>query len=96
MRDLIKSPFLGEVDLREVDLLAPLIARSLIRSSSSGSSVGRRSRSTSATCCRSSEKRSSLCGVFMWPYTHEGPDSRPNTSLDRRAAAASIPGGCSG
>ena len=91
MRDLIKSPFLGEVDRR-----APLIARSLTRSSSRGSSVGRWLRSASATSWRSSEKRSSLCGVFMWPYTHEGPASRPKPPLSQRAAAASILGGRSG
>jgi hypothetical protein len=86
MRDLIKSPFLGEVDRR-----VPLIARSLTRSSSRGSSVGRWLRSTSATSWRSSEKRSSLCGVFMWPYTHEGPASRPKPLQGQRAAAALIP-----
>lgn len=60
---------------REVGLRAALIARSFTRSSASGSSVGRPSRSTSATCRKSSERCSSSCEWLMGPDTNERPDS---------------------
>jgi hypothetical protein len=75
VRSVVKRDFRKDPAREDVGRRAPLMARSLIESSCSGSSTGRSSESMSASAWRSSGS-SCLGEGLMWTYTHERPDSQ--------------------